>query len=110
MSKRREYSPEFKREAVELSRTPGVTVAQIAEELGIGANMLSRWRREQAAAGEKAFQGHGKARDEEMARGLGIRGEKRPFGLCRDRASERHAQYGHGEGAGRHINGTGRRG
>jgi transposase len=68
MSKRREYSPEFKREAVELSQTPGVTVAQIAEELGIGANMLSRWRREQAATGEKAFQGHGKARDEEMAR------------------------------------------
>ena len=68
MSKRREYSPEFKREAVELSRTPGVTVAQIAEELGIGANMLSRWRREQAVAGEKAFQGHGKARDDEMAR------------------------------------------
>ena len=68
MSKRREYSPEFKREAVELSRTPGVTVAQIAEELGIGANMLSRWRREQAAAGEKAFQGHWKARDEEMAK------------------------------------------
>ena len=68
MSKRRGYSPEFKREAVELSRTPGVTVAQIAEELGIGANMLSRWRREQAAAGENAFQGHGKARDEEMAR------------------------------------------
>jgi len=68
MSKRREYSPEFKREAVELSRTPGVTIAQIAQELGIGANMLSRWRREQAAAGDKAFQGHGKARDEEMAR------------------------------------------
>jgi transposase len=68
MSKRREYSPEFKREAVELSRTPGVTVTQIAEELGIGANMLSRWRREQAADGGKAFKGHGKARDEEMAR------------------------------------------
>lgn len=68
MSKRREYSPEFKREAVELSRTPGVTVARIAEELGIGANMLSRWRREQAADGEKAFRGQGKARDEEMAK------------------------------------------
>jgi transposase len=51
MSKRREYSLEFKRESVELSRTPDVTIAQIVEELGIGINMLSRWRREQVAAG-----------------------------------------------------------
>ena len=68
MSKRREYSPEFKREAVELSRTPGVTVKQIAEELGIAANMLTRWRREFSQDSSKAFQGHGKSRDEEMAR------------------------------------------
>ena len=66
MPKRREYSPEFKREAVELTRTAGITVAQIARELGIGANILSRWRRELLEDGEKAFQGHGKARDEEM--------------------------------------------
>ena len=68
MPKRREYSPELKREAVELTRTTGVTVAQIARELGIGANILSRWRRELSQDGEKAFQGHGKARDEEMLR------------------------------------------
>ncbi len=61
MSKRREYSPEFKREAVELSQTVGVTLAQIARELGIGANMLSRWRRELSEDGAKAFLGHGKA-------------------------------------------------
>ena len=68
MSKRREYSPEFKREAVELTRTTGVTIAQIARELGIGANMLSRWRRELSEDGKSAFQGKGKARDEEMVR------------------------------------------
>jgi transposase len=62
MSKCREYSPEFKREAVELSRTDGVKVGQLAEELGIGANMLSRLRREQEQDEAKAFQGHGKAR------------------------------------------------
>jgi hypothetical protein len=28
---------------------PGVTVARNVEELGIGANVLCRWRREQAA-------------------------------------------------------------
>lgn len=47
MSKRREYSPAFKREAVELNRTPGVTVAQITREPGIRTNMQSRWRRKQ---------------------------------------------------------------
>lgn len=67
MSKRRKYSPEFKQEAVELTRMDGVTISQIAKDLGIGANLLSRWRREQERDGTKAFQGHGKARDEEMA-------------------------------------------
>ena len=46
MSKRRKYSPEFKREAIELTRMDRVTINQIAKDLGIGANMLSRWRRE----------------------------------------------------------------
>ena len=43
-------------------------MAQIARELGIGANILSRWRRELSQDGEKTFQGPGKARDEEMLR------------------------------------------
>lgn len=68
MSKRRNYSPEFKREAVELTRMDGVTISQIAKDLGISANMLGRWRREQEQDGAKAFRGQGKARDEEMAR------------------------------------------
>ncbi len=67
MSKRRKYSSEFKQEAVELTRMVGVTISQIAKDLGIGANMLSRWRREQERDGAKAFQGQGKVRDEEMA-------------------------------------------
>lgn len=67
MSKRKKYSPEFKQEAVELTRMEGVNISQIAKDLGIGANMLSRWPREQERHGAKAFQGQGKARDEEMA-------------------------------------------
>ena len=46
MSKRKKYSPEFKREAVEQTRHPGVSCRQVALELGINANLLSRWRRE----------------------------------------------------------------
>src|SRR5690606_18457173 len=67
MPKRRKYSAEFKRQAVELAGSPGVSARQVAQELGINGTMLSRWCREAGAAGEKAFQGQGKARDEELA-------------------------------------------
>lgn len=42
------------------------TVAQVASELGINANMLSKWRRQLRTEGPKAFPGQGKPRDEEM--------------------------------------------
>ena len=62
---RRKFSEEFKREAVGLSRQPNANVAQIAQELGVGANLLWRWRRE-VGSGKKAFPGAGVARDEEI--------------------------------------------
>ena len=67
MPKRRMYSAEFKREAVALANQPGVTKAQIARELEINPNMITRWQRELSANGSKAFLGQGVARDEEMA-------------------------------------------
>ena len=68
MSKRRSYTEEFKREAIAFANQPGVTLAQIGQELGINPNMLSRWRRELERNGAIAFPGKGHARDEEMAR------------------------------------------
>ena len=67
MSKRRKYSPEFKRGAVEQTRQPGVSCAQVARELGIGGNVLTRWVREADATGRQAFGGTGTPRDEEVA-------------------------------------------
>ena len=67
MSKRKKYSPEFKRGAVEQANQPGVSCAQVARELGIEANVLSRWKREAAAGKAPAFTGTGKPRDEELA-------------------------------------------
>jgi transposase len=67
MSKRKKYSPEFKRGAVEQVNQPGVSCAQVARELGIEANVLSRWKREAAAGKESAFTGTGKPRDDELA-------------------------------------------
>lgn len=68
MSKRRKYSAEFKRGAVEQARQPGISCAQVARELGIQANMLTRWKREAEAEGHYAFVGTGNPRDEEVAR------------------------------------------
>ncbi len=66
MGKRRKYSAEYKREAVGMANHPGVTKAQIGQELGISPNMITRWERELSDSGSKAFLGQGKARDEEM--------------------------------------------
>jgi transposase len=43
--RRREHSAEFKRELVERSLEPGVSVAAIAMDSGINANLLFGWRR-----------------------------------------------------------------
>ena len=43
--RRREHSPEFKRELVARSLEPGVSVAAIAMDNGINANLLFGWRR-----------------------------------------------------------------
>ncbi len=67
MQQRRKYSDEFKLEAVNLANQSGVSLKQVAEELGINPGMLGRWRKELGEHGDKAFMGKGKARDEEMA-------------------------------------------
>lgn len=68
MSKRRKFSAEFKRGAVEQARQPGVSCAQVARELGIRDNLLTRWKREAEMATGKAFAGTGVPRDEELLR------------------------------------------
>lgn len=68
MSKRRKFSLDYKQGAVEQARQPGVSCAQVARELGIGANLLTRWKREADAQGHRAFGGPGQPRDEEVAR------------------------------------------
>jgi transposase len=67
MFKRRKFSPEFKRGAVEQAQQPGVSCAQVVQELGLGANLLSRWTRDSELGGYRAFTGTGMPRDEELA-------------------------------------------
>ena len=69
MTRRKRYSAEFKRQALKRADEPGVTDVLVAEELGVSARQLRRWRdavKEHGA--EKAFPGHGQSRDEELTR------------------------------------------
>jgi len=43
--KRRKYTDEFKAEAVRLVLEQGLSVSQVAEDLGISRNLLSTWRK-----------------------------------------------------------------
>ena len=68
MGARRKYSAEYKREAVAMLDEPGgVTVSQIAPEVGIVANVLGRWQREFRQTPKQAFVGNGRSRDEEVS-------------------------------------------
>lgn len=42
---RRIFTEEFKQEAVRLTETSGRTIAQVADDLGIGLSSLTRWKR-----------------------------------------------------------------
>ena len=66
--KRKKYSPEFKREAIELVRRSGASCRQVALEIGVAPNLLTRWFREAQPGTEKVFPGTGSPRDEELAR------------------------------------------
>lgn len=59
MTKRKTYTAEFKREAVRLSQQPGVSVVQMAEELGVSDHTLYKWRKQAEELGDLAFPGNG---------------------------------------------------
>ena len=54
MSKRRKFSEEFKREALELTRQPGVNISRVARDIGIGAGFAEPLA---ARTGERQDQG-----------------------------------------------------
>ncbi len=68
--KNRHYTDDFKQEALRLAVRGDKSLTQVAEDLGIRRDLLQRWKREVRLAdqdGQRAFPGHGKPRDEEMA-------------------------------------------
>jgi transposase len=68
MPQRRKFSKEFKQEAVQMTTGANLSIKQVATDLGIHANVLSRWCQEQQREGLQAFRGQGIPRDEELAK------------------------------------------
>ena len=60
MTKRKQYSSEFKRQAVELLETRDKTGMEVARQLGVKQNQLYKWREELKQKGDKAFKGPGR--------------------------------------------------
>lgn len=67
-TKRKQFSSEFKREAVRLVTEGSLSIAQVARDLGLNDNMVSRWKQEAKQNGEHAFPGQGHPQDEELSR------------------------------------------
>lgn len=93
MSKRRKFSAEFKREAVQLATAPGSTLRGVSQDLGLNANVLSRWKRELMSDGNSAFLGQGHARDQEL---LQLRRELAKVKKERDFLAEAAAYFAKG--------------
>lgn len=70
MAARRQFSREFKLEAVKLVEERGVSLRQAAQDLDVHENVLRKWVREPREQPEEAFPGNGKmtAQDAETAR------------------------------------------
>ena len=62
---RRQFSREFKLEAVKLVKERGVSIAQASRDLGVHENVLRKWVRDVAADPVHAFPGQGQVKPEQ---------------------------------------------
>ena len=70
-TERRVFTREFKAEAVALALKREKPIGKIAVDLGLNESVLRRWMseaREAAGNGIRAFPGHGRPKDAELAR------------------------------------------
>ncbi len=81
--RRKHYTAEFKKEAVNLVTSQGYTIVEGVRNLGIRGGMLGRWRREQIKDQQNAFPGtgHQSTETEELKR---LREENRKLRLERE--------------------------
>lgn len=65
MTTRKQYTKEFKLDAISLVLEQGYKQAEAARSLGINGNMLSRWVKEHQHDEGQAFRGNGKLTPEQ---------------------------------------------
>lgn len=58
--KRKNYTAEFKQEAVRLVTEQGYSMSQAARNLDVNINMLRRWKHQMNKQGQEAFPGKGR--------------------------------------------------
>ena len=63
-NKRKQYSKQFKLDAVKLVTEQGYKVSEAARSLGIDEGILRRWKEQLTAADRHAFPGNGKMNSE----------------------------------------------
>lgn len=63
--KRKNYTAEFKQEAVRLVTEQGYSMSQAARNLDININMLRRWKHQINEQGQEAFPGKGRLLSEQ---------------------------------------------
>lgn len=56
---RRTYTKEFKLDVVRASYETDKSMAQFADDMGVGRSTLTNWRRQYEASGQNAFPGSG---------------------------------------------------
>lgn len=66
MTTRKQYSKEFKLDAISLVAEQGYSRAEAARSLGINANLLGRWIKEHDTPEGQAFRGNGKLTSEQV--------------------------------------------
>jgi transposase-like protein len=59
MTRRQQFSAEFKREAVRLLESSKKQPSDLARELGVRRNQLYKWKDQLSRRGKRAFPGHG---------------------------------------------------
>ena len=58
--KRRQYSREFKVQAVKMVTEQGLSIAEVARDLGVHPSVIQHWKKKLADEGDQAFPGNGR--------------------------------------------------
>ncbi len=65
MSKRKQFSPEYKKEIVRLVTEQGKKISEVARDISVSHTTVGNWVKQYSEYGEQAFPGKGNLRPED---------------------------------------------